>query len=175
MGYAAYMFFGNSNTVSNDNIDIAVLSSAFTAGGEDYPLLLEISNKNNSPLELVDLVVEYPKSSDSTLPEDNEHMRVSLGTIPAGAVKNENVKIILPDSSKQKEIMNIIYEIKSGKYDDIQIALKLNLFVNLLNQQGAEKIILGCTELSLYSSYISNKNIIDPLAELAKTAVKMAS
>src|SRR3989344_5349676 len=63
LGYASYMFFARGNTVSNDNIDISVLSNDFTAGGEEYPLLLEIVNRNSSSLELVDLVIEYPKSS----------------------------------------------------------------------------------------------------------------
>ncbi|MCM2338852.1 MAG: hypothetical protein NDI62_00120 [Burkholderiales bacterium] len=95
LGYAAYTFFANSNSVSNDNIDISILSNAFTAGGEEYPLLLEIVNRNNSALDLVDLVIEYPKSSRSTLSNDNEHLRISLGTIPAGGIKNENVKLVL--------------------------------------------------------------------------------
>lgn len=95
VGYASYMFFAKSNTVSNNNIDISVLSNAFTAGGEEYPLLLQIVNKNNSPLELVDLVVEYPKSSQTALSQDNEHIRISLGSIPAGGIKNENVKFVL--------------------------------------------------------------------------------
>ncbi len=95
VSYASYMFFAKGNTVSNNNIDISILSNAFTAGGEEYPLLLEISNRNNSPLELVDLVVEYPKSSQDSLSQDNEHLRLSLGTIPAGGVRNENVKLVL--------------------------------------------------------------------------------
>ena len=95
IGYASYMFFAKSNTVSNNNIDISVLSNAFTAGGEEYPLLLSIVNRNNSSLELVDLVVEYPKSSQAVLSQDNEHLRISLGTIPAGGIKNENVKFVL--------------------------------------------------------------------------------
>jgi hypothetical protein len=95
LGYASYMFFAKGNTVSNNNIDISILSNAFTAGGEEYPLLLEVSNKNNSPLELVDLVIEYPKSSQASSSQDNEHLRISLGTIPAGGIKNENVKLVL--------------------------------------------------------------------------------
>lgn len=95
IGYASYVFFVKSNTVSNNNIDISVLSNAFTAGGEEYPLLLEIANKNNSSLELVDLVVEYPKSSQASLSQDNEYIRLSLGTIPAGGIKNENIKFTL--------------------------------------------------------------------------------
>jgi len=46
VGFASYMFFIGGNTVSNENIDISVLGNAFTAGGEELPLQIEIINKN---------------------------------------------------------------------------------------------------------------------------------
>ncbi len=95
LGYAAFMFFASSNTVSNNNIEISILGNAFTAGGEELPLQIGITNKNNSPLELVDLVVEYPKATSGDSYADTERIRTSLGSIPAGGVRNENVKIIL--------------------------------------------------------------------------------
>jgi hypothetical protein len=110
LGYGAYVFFGNSNSVSNDNINISVQSNAFTAGGEDYPLLVEIANKNNSPLELVDLVIDYPKSSEDTSAQDSNHVRISLGTIPAGGVKDENVKLVLFGEQGSTNQINISIE-----------------------------------------------------------------
>jgi hypothetical protein len=96
IAFGAYTFFVGGNSVSNNNIDISVLGNAFTAGGEELPLQIEIVNRNNSPLDLVDLVVEYPKSSSSDLSgDDNERLRSSLGTIPAGGIKNENIKVTL--------------------------------------------------------------------------------
>jgi hypothetical protein len=95
LGYAGYMFFAGGNTVSNDNIDIAVLGNTFTAGGEELSLQIEITNKNNSALELADLLVEYPKSSSADLTGETERLRNSLGTIPSGGIKNDNVKVIL--------------------------------------------------------------------------------
>ena len=98
LGYVSYMFFGKGNVVSNQNIEISILGNTFVAGGEDLPLQIEIINKNNSALELVDLIVEYPKgSSGSSSSEfkDVERIRTSLGTIPAGGVQNENLKIVL--------------------------------------------------------------------------------
>lgn len=80
IGFASYMFFVGGNTVSNENIDISVLGNAFTAGGEELPLQIEIINRNNSLLELADLLVEYPKGSSGTLAEDTERFRSSLGT-----------------------------------------------------------------------------------------------
>ncbi|MES2315468.1 MAG: hypothetical protein V4486_01900 [Patescibacteria group bacterium] len=95
LGYASYMFFVSGNTVSNDNIDISILGNAFTAGGEELPLQISVTNKNTSPLQLVDLVVEYPKSSETLSGSDTERIRESLGTIDAGAIRNENIKVVL--------------------------------------------------------------------------------
>lgn len=93
--YAGYVFFFAGNTVSNDNIDISILGNTFTAGGEELSLIIGITNRNNASLDLVDLVVEYPKGSTTGLPSDVERFRASLGSIPAGAVRNENVKLVL--------------------------------------------------------------------------------
>jgi len=94
-GFATYTFFGRGNTISNENIEISILGNAFTAGGEELPLQIEIINRNSSPLELADLLIEYPRSSSEDLSRDTERMRVSLGTIPAGGVRTENLKIVL--------------------------------------------------------------------------------
>ena len=115
LGYGAYTFFIGGNTVSNDNIDISVLGNAFTAGGEELPLQVEVVNKNNSALELADLVVEYPKSSSGiTTTEENDRVRVSLGTIPAGETRNENVKIILFGEQGSVQTVKISLEYRVG-------------------------------------------------------------
>ncbi len=93
--FASYSFFKGGNTVSNDNIDITILGNSFTAGGEELPLQIEITNRNSAALELADLVVEYPKGSSSDLSQDMERLRDSLGTIPAGRVSTDNFKVIL--------------------------------------------------------------------------------
>lgn len=98
LGYASYVFLAGGNTVSNDNIDISIFGNNFTAGGDELSLVVEIINRNNSSLELADLVLEYPKSSSSfqaDLSAGTERSRLSLGTIPAGTVHNENLKVVL--------------------------------------------------------------------------------
>lgn len=95
LGYGFFQFYKGGNSVSNNNIEISILGNTFTAGGEELPLQVGIANKNRLPLELVDLIVEYPKSSESSDPEDLERFRESLGAIPAGAIRNENVKVVL--------------------------------------------------------------------------------
>ena len=96
--YASYVFFAGGNTVSNDNIDISIIGNNFVAGGEELSFVVGITNKNSSALDLVDLVMEYPRSSsggDVGSSAGVERFRHSLGTIPAGAVRNENQKVVL--------------------------------------------------------------------------------
>lgn len=111
--YASYIFFAGGNTVSNDNIDISILGNNFTAGGEDLSLIIGITNRNNSALDLADLIVEYPKSSlgggaDSA--SGVERFRESLGTIPAGAARNENIKVVLFGEQGSVRPINISLE-----------------------------------------------------------------
>ncbi|KKP88280.1 MAG: hypothetical protein UR91_C0022G0004 [Candidatus Nomurabacteria bacterium GW2011_GWC2_35_8] len=95
--YASYVFFAGGNTVSNDNIDISILGNNFTAGGEELSLVVGITNKNNSSLDLADLIIKYPKNGSGNFDSsaEIESNRISLGTIPAGSVRNENIKLVL--------------------------------------------------------------------------------
>ncbi|MEK7588454.1 MAG: hypothetical protein AAB438_01415 [Patescibacteria group bacterium] len=93
--YVGFVFLNGGNNVSNENIEISILGNSFTEGGEDLPLIIGITNKNASSLELADLVVEYPRGSIGNSGEDKERQRVSLGVIPSGAVRNEDMKVVL--------------------------------------------------------------------------------
>src|SRR3989338_532716 len=143
LGYASYVFFAGGNNVSNDNIDISILGNNFIAGGEDLSLIVGITNKNNSALDLVDLVLEYPKSGQSA--EANaavptERFRQSLGTIPAGAVRNENLKLVLFGEQGTVRALSISLEyrvegsnsifIKKKSYDVTISSTPLNLSVD---------------------------------------------
>ena len=148
LGYASYVFFSKGNTVSNDNIDISILGNNFTAGGEDLSLVVGVTNKNSSALDLADLIIKYPKGSsdilDSSAGPDSsartETSRVSLGTIPAGAVRNENIKLVLfgqPGSVRPVKISleyrvegsNAIF-VKEKSYNVTINSTPLDLFVN---------------------------------------------
>jgi aspartate racemase len=93
------------------------------------------------------------------------------GTIASEIFENDNFELIIPGLQSQKEVTQIIYEIKSGKYQDQKIALKINNQIKNLTKNGAEAVILGCTELSIYFSLLNQKNIIDPLTLLAQKSV----
>lgn len=96
------------------------------------------------------------------------------GTIQSGILQSQlteaGIAVILPDKAGQDSLMDIIYnQIKAGK------AVKLEQFHEIGNEllaQGAERVILGCTELSLIKrDYPLNNAYIDVLDILAKNAI----
>ncbi len=113
MAYVGYIFLGGSNSVSNDNIAIAISGNTFTNGGEDLPLSVEIKNNNSVALELADLIVEYPKGSATASPADLTRTRFNLGTVPAGKSAHQDVTIVLygEQSSSRNIHMSLEYRL----------------------------------------------------------------
>lgn len=95
LGFAAYMFTSGGTSVSSDNIDIKVLGNAFTKGGEELPLSVEITNRNNANLELADLVVEYPRGASDKETDVIRIPRDTIGTIKKGQSVTRNIKVTL--------------------------------------------------------------------------------
>src|SRR3989338_234569 len=164
--YAGYSFIAGGNTVSNDNIDISIIGNTFTAGGEELTLQIEIANRNNSSLDLADLVVEYPKGSDS---DEMERFRESLGTIPAGAIRNENLKLTLfgeQNSSRQIKISleyrvegsNAIF-VKEKLYDVSISSTPVNLSVDAPSEVSPNQSVIFNIKINLNSA-ASASNIL---------------
>jgi len=109
MIFAGIMFYGGSNTVSTENVVINILGNTFTNGGEELALQIEVTNNNNIPLELSDLLVEYPRGSSGDIDKDLERTRIPLGIIKAKETAITNVKVILfGEQGSTKEIKTIL-------------------------------------------------------------------
>lgn len=98
------------------------------------------------------------------------------GTLYSGVydreLKNLGITPIHPNAEDQKMIMSIIYDyVKAGKshpYQEKFVAMQERLI-----QQGAECMILGCTELSfVFSQSVTPLPVIDPTTVLAKAAIR---
>ena len=101
LGAAAFFGYyftigGGSSPVAAGNIDIAVAGPAQIAGGEPTQLQISVTNRNQAPLELADLVITYPSGtrSPTNLASDLTNQRISLGTIEAGGVRQGTVSAI---------------------------------------------------------------------------------
>ncbi len=108
------------------------------------------------------------------------------GTIQKGILEKEfirnGVDVIKPDADAQAEVMKLIYdEVKTGNITETAGAnraqKKLNELADRMFEIGAERVVLGCTELSLirrealHMRTASKGRFIDMLEILAAKAV----
>lgn len=85
-GAASYVVFLGGNGISPQNIDIQVVASSIIDGGKESTFEIIIDNRNQLPLQLVDVSIQYPEGArsaqDDTKPLTYE--RQTIGTIGAG-------------------------------------------------------------------------------------------
>ncbi len=140
IGFAFYKFSNNGTLVSNKNIDIVVLGNAFTKGGKDLPLQIEITNKNNADLELSNLLISYPSGASNNIADIIRLPRDPIGTIKPGQRIIRNVKVKL--FGEEKSIRDITFSLeyhpegsnaiftKIEKYPVTISSAPLSLFIN---------------------------------------------
>jgi len=82
-----------------------------------------------------------------------------------------NCEIIVPNASRQQEIMSAIDAIKAGK-KNFREALAAG---RDLIERRAQGLILGCTEFSLVQHYLAKDlPVIDSVEVLARACVEIA-
>ena len=97
------------------------------------------------------------------------------GTIESGLFQEElarnGMESVVPSPENQRKVMHLIYEnVKAGR--KIQMGLFQQVSVEL-QEQGAQVIVLGCTELSLIKrSYPIGPGYLDAMEVLAGEAIK---
>lgn len=96
------------------------------------------------------------------------------GTIATGVLHSclaeTGIAAVVPNETDQAKIMDIIYrDIKAGKEPNLESFLEVS---QALRNQGAQVLLLGCTELSLIKrSYTLGPGYLDMLEVLAQQAV----
>lgn len=98
------------------------------------------------------------------------------GTIKSGAYHKfiNNDLLFVPNEMYQAKVMNIIYD-KVKKNKDVSLK-EFDEILNYFRENGCEKIILGCTELSVVYSYlkINYSDVVDSLTVLARKTVEVS-
>ena len=97
------------------------------------------------------------------------------GTLKCGLFRDAFIKAgiepIEPDEVTEKHIMDLIYQdIKAGKKPD---EARFKAVMKYFGDKGADKVVLGCTELSLLErADLDLKDTVDVMRILAKTSIK---
>ncbi len=121
-------------------------------------------------INAIDETVKYLKDRGI----DKVGIMATDGTIESGifqkALEEEGVEVFVPSQAQQKNVMYLIYEnVKAGK------KLELPIFQEVSDEllgNGAQVILLGCTELSLLKrDYDLAPLYLDVMEVLARKAV----
>ena len=132
MGFFAYYFtFGSgAATASPSNIDITVAGPPQIQSGGVTQFEVAVTNRNNVPLELADLVVTFPSGtrSSSDFTTDEPTLRETLGTIA-------------PGETRQGEISAVLSGV-AGQGSDVKVELEYRL-------SGSSAIFVASTDYSI--------------------------
>jgi len=107
LGLGAVILLRGSNVVSADNVDITVSGPASISGGSTVSLDINILNRNNIKLELVDFSVEYPPgtANPDNVTEEMRRFRETLPDIePGGSAKKTLKAVMYGEENSKKEI-----------------------------------------------------------------------
>ncbi len=99
------------------------------------------------------------------------------GTVKSGVydkvLQHVDLSVITVCDEFQARMMNVIYEVKSGR--QCEVIEDLQRCIDEIEDLGADVIIAGCTELPLLISSITSRvPIIDPTQCLAENVVKFS-
>src|ERR1700690_327436 len=125
-GFFAYYFLlgGGSLGASPSNIDIAVSGPPQIASGPPTELQIVVTNRNQVPLQLADLVVTFPPGTRSPTDYATEEptLRQSLGTIEAGGTRQGTVSAIFAGTDGQQADVKIELEYRLAGSSAIFVA-----------------------------------------------------
>lgn len=97
LAVAALILFTGGNTVSTKNVDVQVSGPTEISAGNTLSLQVVITNRNTVPMELTDLIVEFPLGtrSDVDVSKDLPRLRESIGTIKPGESINRTIRAVV--------------------------------------------------------------------------------
>jgi len=120
---SVYFLLGGPAIVSSKNIDIKFEGPSGVKGGEANIWRVLIANKNETNIELADLIIEYPENSmpvpSSAGGVKNLYERRPIGMIKAGETIEQTIKAYLFGEKDSEKILQSMRSHKYGKYSKI--------------------------------------------------------
>lgn len=126
-----------------------------------------------SPVPVLHMIRETAKRA-ATLGAQRVGILATDGTLVSGVYQNalieEGIEPVIPDSFIQEQVMSVIYDyVKAGKEAPIY---QWRMIEQAMLQLNCDKIILGCTELSIVNKELKlTAHYIDSLIVLAESAI----
>jgi len=150
---ATLVFYGGGNLISPQNIDLAVVAPSVIDGGKAATFQIIITNRNQSDLQLVDMILDYPdgtrSATDANIPL--QHERQSIGTITTG----QQIK---------RTISGVFYG-QEGVQQKIKVALQYSVVGSnaTFEKRGEAEFTIGSSPVSISIESLSEAIAGDPL------------
>ena len=99
VGFFAYYFTlgAGASPASTANIEISISGPPQISGGDPTQIQIAVTNRNQVPLQLADLIITYPSGTrspaDLSTDLSSSSQRISLGTIEAGGRRNKRSSV----------------------------------------------------------------------------------
>lgn len=117
-GFATYSIISNWSTISKEKVDISFVGPVSVAAGQELAFDIVAENKNNSSISDVDLYIDYPDGTKSSLDitQDLSYSKETIGEIDSGAtIRKASRSILFGAEHSIKEIrVTLDYGIKGS-------------------------------------------------------------
>ena len=137
-----------------DEIDTSSIDAGFIACNTAHLLFDDIQKVVDN--KLISLIETTRKNVNSK--------KIGIIATPS-TLENQlygSIVNVLPDDISRQNVERIIRKVILGiPVEELVSPLKTEIYK--LRHRGAEKIILGCSELSMFSKYLDLESIIDPI------------
>lgn len=115
---SSVFLIGGGNTISGENITLAVTGPFSIGGGETIPLQVGVTNANAVSIEAATLIVEYPQGTRSVDDATQELFveRLALDTVASGETLNIPLRaVVFGEENQEKEInVSIEYRVRGS-------------------------------------------------------------
>lgn len=155
--------------MSPENVEILVQGPATIGGGDALTLQIAVTNRNSVPIELADLIIEFPEGtrSVSDVTVELPRIRESLGTIaPGGRVQKTVRSVLFGKEHTQKDItITVEYRVEGSNaiffadqiYQVTLASSPLNISIQSLKEiTSGQEIVFTTTVTSNSSNIISD-------------------
>ncbi len=131
-----------------------------------------------APVPVVNMIEETAKEL-ATSGVTKIGLLATDGTCRSGvyqaALAAHGIESLCPNEAEQREVMRLIYDGVKADAPTFDTA-RLTAMIDRLKAEGAQRILLGCTELPLgFDRYgLSREDTVDPALILARAAIRRA-
>jgi len=110
--FGAFFFFGGNNIISSSNLNIGISGPTSIGGGEELTLQISVTNRNSIPIELADLIIEYPDGTRTSgdIGKELPRYRETIGNISPGETAQKTVRAVLFGQERSQKDIKVTIE-----------------------------------------------------------------